>query len=42
VRNVRHTVPAALLADLMGIVGSVIACSVLYGHLAVSLPPVGH
>lgn len=42
VRNVRHTVPAALLADFMGIAGAVIACSVLYGHLPISLPPIAH
>ena len=31
VRRIRHTLAAALTADLAGIAGAVIACSYLYG-----------
>jgi len=31
VRRVRHTLAAGLTADLVGIIGAIIACSYLYG-----------
>jgi spore maturation protein SpmB len=31
VRRMRHTLPAALTADVAGIAGAIIACSYLYG-----------
>ena len=34
IRRVRHALAAALTADLAGIIGAIIACSVLYGALA--------
>jgi spore maturation protein SpmB len=34
VRRVRHALAAGLTADLAGIVGAVVACSYLYGHLS--------
>jgi spore maturation protein SpmB len=33
IRRVRHALAAALTADLAGIIGAIIACSVLYGAL---------
>lgn len=34
IKRLRHALPAALLADLAGICGAVLACSLIYGHLA--------
>ncbi len=40
VRDTRHTMVAAIAADIMGVIAAVVICSWLYGHLPLTIPHV--